>query len=99
MIGYHAREGAEQRILVYERLHYGSLDRLLYGRTDGPPIDWSVRVKVALCAAQGLTFLHEEGPFQVFTTCISMLYLRLFEFEMYYNSTSRESLELSLIHI
>lgn len=64
LIGYHAREGSEQRILVYERLHHGSLDRLLYGRTDGPPIDWSVRVKVALCAAQGLTFLHEEGPFQ-----------------------------------
>lgn len=64
LIGYHAREGAEQRILVYERLHHGSLDRLLYGRTDGPPIDWNVRVKVALCGAQGLTFLHEEGPFQ-----------------------------------
>lgn len=64
LLGYHAREGSEQRILVYERLHHGSLDRLLYGRTDGPPIDWSARVKVALCAAQGLTFLHEEGPFQ-----------------------------------
>ncbi|KAL6953986.1 hypothetical protein U1Q18_010272 [Sarracenia purpurea var. burkii] len=35
LIGFHAREGSEQRIL-----------------------------KVALCAAQGLTFLHEEGLFQ-----------------------------------
>ncbi|XP_076917733.1 putative serine/threonine-protein kinase PBL11 [Bidens hawaiensis] len=64
LIGFHAREGSDKRMLVYERLFHGSLDRLLYGRTDGPPIDWNARMKVALCAAQGLTFLHEEGPFQ-----------------------------------
>ncbi|KAG8377128.1 hypothetical protein BUALT_Bualt09G0136200 [Buddleja alternifolia] len=64
LIGFHAREGSDQRMLVYERLFYGSLDRLLYGRSDGPPIDWNSRMKVAICAAQGLTFLHEEGPFQ-----------------------------------
>ncbi|PKI40951.1 hypothetical protein CRG98_038479 [Punica granatum] len=64
LLGYHAREGSEQRALVYERLYHGSLDRLLHGRSDGPPIDWNTRVKIALCAAQGLTFLHEEGPFQ-----------------------------------
>ncbi|KAG6643568.1 probable serine/threonine-protein kinase PBL18 [Carya illinoinensis] len=64
LLGYHAREGSEQRMLIYERLFHGSLDRLLYGRSDGPPIDWNTRMKIALCAAQGLTFLHEEGPFQ-----------------------------------
>lgn len=64
LIGFHAREGSDKRMLVYERLFHGSLDRLLYGRTDGPPIDWNARMKVALCAAHGLTFLHEEGPFQ-----------------------------------
>ncbi|KAM7467907.1 hypothetical protein LguiB_015469 [Lonicera macranthoides] len=64
LLGFHAREGSERRMLVYERLFHGSLDRLLYGRCDGPPIDWNARMKVALCAAQGLTFLHEEGPFQ-----------------------------------
>ncbi|CAN1303314.1 Serine/threonine-protein kinase PBL34 [Linum perenne] len=64
LIGYHAREGSEQRMLVYERLHHGSLDRILYGRSDGPPLDWNARMKIALSAAQGLTFLHEEGPFQ-----------------------------------
>ncbi|GLT69181.1 hypothetical protein SLA2020_413530 [Shorea laevis] len=64
LLGYHAREVTEQRMLIYERLFHGSLDRLLYGRPDGPPIDWNTRMKIALCAAQGLTFLHEEGPFQ-----------------------------------
>ncbi|KAG6427707.1 hypothetical protein SASPL_111953 [Salvia splendens] len=64
LIGFHAREGSDHRMLVYERLFHGSLDRLLYGRSDGPPIDWNSRMKVAFCAAHGLTFLHEEGPFQ-----------------------------------
>lgn len=64
LIGFHAREASDQRMLVYERLFHGSLDRLLFGRSGGPPIDWNARTKLALCAAQGLTFLHEEGPFQ-----------------------------------
>ncbi|XP_044510429.1 probable serine/threonine-protein kinase PBL1 [Mangifera indica] len=64
LLGYHAHDGSDQRMLIYERLSHGSLDRLLFGRLDGPPIDWNTRMKIALCAAQGLTFLHEEGPFQ-----------------------------------
>ncbi|XP_026388792.1 probable serine/threonine-protein kinase PBL1 [Papaver somniferum] len=68
LIGFHAREGSDQRMLVYERLFHGSLDLLLYGKSDGPPIDWCTRMKVALCAAQGLAFLHEEGPFQAMYT-------------------------------
>ncbi|KAE8717590.1 B3 domain-containing transcription repressor VAL2-like isoform X1 [Hibiscus syriacus] len=64
LLGFHARDSSEQRMLVYERLFHGSLDRLLYGRVDGPPLDWNTRMKIALCSAQGLTFLHEEGPFQ-----------------------------------
>ncbi|KAI4338937.1 hypothetical protein MLD38_023941 [Melastoma candidum] len=64
LLGYHAREGSELRALVYERLYHGSLDRLLHGRSDGPLMDWNMRMKVAYCAAQGLTFLHEDGPFQ-----------------------------------
>ncbi|KAJ4970517.1 hypothetical protein NE237_003616 [Protea cynaroides] len=64
LIGFHSREGSELRMLVYERLFHGSLDRLLYGRSNGPLIDWNARMKVALCTAEGLAFLHEEGPFQ-----------------------------------
>lgn len=65
LVGFYAREGSDHRMLVYEKLFYGSLDRILYRRSDGPPIDWNSRMKVAFSAAQGLTFLHEEGPFQV----------------------------------
>ncbi|KAJ4751054.1 Protein kinase superfamily protein [Rhynchospora pubera] len=65
LIGFHAQEGSSERMLVYERLHHGSLDRLLHGRSDGgPAMDWSTRIKVALSAARGLAFLHDEGPFQ-----------------------------------
>ena len=81
LLGFHAREGSEQRILVYERLFHGSLDRLLYGRSDGPCIDWNARMKVALCAAQGLTFLHEEGPFQVIRAYICHTIFQMNEIE------------------
>lgn len=65
LIGFHAQEGSNERMLVYERLYHGSLDRLLHGRSDGgPAIDWSTRIKVAISAARGLAFLHDEGPFQ-----------------------------------
>ncbi|CAN8270004.1 unnamed protein product [Cochlearia groenlandica] len=64
LLGYHAREGSDTRMLVYQRLAHGSLDRLLHGRLGGPPLDWNTRMKIALSVAQGLTFLHEEGPFQ-----------------------------------
>uniref|UniRef100_A0A0A9CS31 Protein kinase domain-containing protein n=1 Tax=Arundo donax TaxID=35708 RepID=A0A0A9CS31_ARUDO len=64
LIGYHAREDSNERMLVYERLHHGSLDKLLFGRPDGRFMDWSKRLKVALGAARGLAFLHDEGPFQ-----------------------------------
>lgn len=64
LLGFHVRESSDQRMLVYERLYHGSLDRLLNGRSDGPAIDWSARMKVALSSARGLAFLHEEGPFQ-----------------------------------
>uniref|UniRef100_A0A7N0V0F5 Protein kinase domain-containing protein n=1 Tax=Kalanchoe fedtschenkoi TaxID=63787 RepID=A0A7N0V0F5_KALFE len=77
LLGYHARDGSENRILVYERLSHGSLDNLLYGRSGGPPLDWNARMKVALCAAQGLAFLHEEGPFQAMYTEFSTVNIQI----------------------
>ncbi|KHN43731.1 Putative receptor-like protein kinase [Glycine soja] len=48
---------------LHSSTHY-AMDRQLFGRSDSPSIDWNSRMKIAICAAQGLTFLHEEGPFQ-----------------------------------
>eukprot|EP00249_Psilotum_nudum_P003406 c16795_g1_i2 orf=1132-2409(-) len=55
----------KERLLVYENTSNGSVDRLLYSRTDRAPLDWSARMKIALGIAQGLAYLHERTPKQV----------------------------------
>ncbi|KAH9709447.1 putative serine/threonine-protein kinase PBL3 [Citrus sinensis] len=56
LIGY-CLEG-ENRLLVYEFMPKGSLENHLFRR--GPqPLSWAVRMKVAIGAAKGLTFLHD----------------------------------------
>ncbi|KAK2375094.1 putative serine/threonine-protein kinase pbl3 [Trifolium repens] len=55
LIGY-CLEG-ENRLLVYEFMPKGSLENHLFRR--GPqPLSWSIRMKVAIGAARGLSFLH-----------------------------------------
>ncbi|GMY13576.1 probable serine/threonine-protein kinase PIX7 isoform X2 [Fagus crenata] len=49
----------DQRLLVYEFLPRGSLENHLFRRS--LPLPWTVRLKIALGAAKGLTFLHEEA--------------------------------------
>ncbi|RXH89529.1 hypothetical protein DVH24_031886 [Malus domestica] len=49
----------DQRLLVYEFMPRGSLENHLFRRT--LPLPWPIRMKIALGAAQGLTFLHEEA--------------------------------------
>ncbi|XP_037403796.1 PR5-like receptor kinase [Triticum dicoccoides] len=50
------------RLLVYEYMPKGSLDRWIYGRHDSyaPPLDWSTRCKIITHIAKGLSYLHEE---------------------------------------
>ena len=74
VLGFHAKEGSNQRMLVYERLFHGSLDGLISATSDLHLIDWHARIKVALCAAKGLVFLHEEGPFQVPNLILTVSY-------------------------
>ncbi|XP_058729389.1 probable serine/threonine-protein kinase PBL16 [Vicia villosa] len=71
LLGFYACDTSETRMLVYERLSNGSLDSLLFRRPDGPSIDWNTRMKIAFSAAQGLTFLHDEGSFKAMYTDFS----------------------------
>ncbi|GKU99446.1 hypothetical protein SLEP1_g12298 [Rubroshorea leprosula] len=57
LIGY-CLEG-ENRLLVYEFMPKGSLENHLFRK--GPqPLSWAIRMKVAVAAARGLSFLHDE---------------------------------------
>ncbi|CAB75903.1 serine/threonine-specific protein kinase-like [Arabidopsis thaliana] len=60
LIGYCLED--EQRLLVYEFMHKGSLENHLFanGNKDFKPLSWILRIKVALDAAKGLAFLHSD---------------------------------------
>ncbi|CAH8392602.1 unnamed protein product [Eruca vesicaria subsp. sativa] len=59
LIGYCLED--EQRLLVYEFMHKGSLeDHLFIKGVQCKPLSWSLPVKVALDAAKGLAFLHSN---------------------------------------
>ncbi|XP_010554040.1 PREDICTED: probable receptor-like protein kinase At5g15080 [Tarenaya hassleriana] len=57
LIGYCIED--DQRLLVYEFMPRGSLENHLFRRS--LPLPWSTRMKIALGAARGLAFLHEEA--------------------------------------
>ncbi|RDX89515.1 putative serine/threonine-protein kinase PBL17, partial [Mucuna pruriens] len=60
LIGYCCED--EHRLLVYEYMASGSLEKHLFRRV-GSTLTWSRRMKIALNAARGLAFLHDaERP-------------------------------------
>ncbi|KAF5764258.1 putative protein kinase RLK-Pelle-RLCK-VIIa-2 family [Helianthus annuus] len=57
LIGYCIED--DQRLLAYEFMPRGSLENHLFRRS--LPLPWSIRMKIAVGAAKGLAFLHEEA--------------------------------------
>ncbi|KAH7547077.1 hypothetical protein FEM48_Zijuj01G0268900 [Ziziphus jujuba var. spinosa] len=57
LIGYCCED--EQRLLVYEYLVRGNLDDQLF-KNYSATLPWLTRIKIAVGAAKGLAFLHEE---------------------------------------
>ncbi|KAJ6813920.1 G-type lectin S-receptor-like serine/threonine-protein kinase LECRK2 isoform X1 [Iris pallida] len=60
LLGF-CKEGTH-RLLVYEFMSNGSLNKFLFG-SDSP--DWNQRIEIALGIARGLAYLHEECRTQI----------------------------------
>lgn len=58
LIGYCYQD--EHRLLVYEFMARGSLEKHLFKKYSAP-LPWSARLKIAIGAAKGLAFLHEAA--------------------------------------
>ncbi|KAK9221704.1 hypothetical protein WN944_010133 [Citrus x changshan-huyou] len=48
------------RLLVYEYMSNGSLEKWIFVRDPRPCLDWQTRKKIILDVAKGLTYLHED---------------------------------------
>ncbi|KAL3536278.1 hypothetical protein ACH5RR_004739 [Cinchona calisaya] len=57
LLGYCAEMG--ERILVYEFMPHGTLHDHLHGGLS--PLNWAMRLKIAMQAAKGLEYLHKEA--------------------------------------
>ncbi|MED6222344.1 Serine/threonine-protein kinase pcrk1 [Stylosanthes scabra] len=66
LVGYCAEDDERgiQRLLVYEYMPKRSVEHHLSPRSE-TPLPWSMRLKIALDAARGLTYLHEQMDFQI----------------------------------
>ncbi|CAJ1946944.1 unnamed protein product [Sphenostylis stenocarpa] len=62
LVGYCMEE--DKRVLAYEFMCRGSLEKYLFQRGT-TRLPWSIRMKIAMDAANGLTFLHEEASLAV----------------------------------
>ncbi|KAG8390795.1 hypothetical protein BUALT_Bualt01G0120700 [Buddleja alternifolia] len=58
LIGFCAEKS--NRLLVYEYMCNGSLDKWIYSRSQETPLEWSFRRKIILDIAKGLAYLHED---------------------------------------
>ncbi|KAJ0986643.1 hypothetical protein J5N97_004999 [Dioscorea zingiberensis] len=50
----------QEKLLVYEFQHNGSLLKLIHGSQDGRTFDWGSRLNMAAGIAEGMSFMHGE---------------------------------------
>lgn len=62
LLGFYNSLEPLQQLLCYELIPNGSLESWLHGplSLSRDPLDWSTRMKIALGAARGLAYLHED---------------------------------------
>lgn len=62
LVGYYSSHNNPQHLLCYELVPNGSLEAWLHGSLGANcPLDWDTRMKIALDAARGLAYLHEDS--------------------------------------
>ncbi|XP_062083666.1 proline-rich receptor-like protein kinase PERK3 isoform X2 [Humulus lupulus] len=62
LVGYYSNRDSSQNLLCYELVPNGSLEAWLHGPMGvNCPLDWDTRMKIALDAARGLAYLHEDS--------------------------------------
>ncbi|KAL5228748.1 hypothetical protein ABZP36_017013 [Zizania latifolia] len=62
LIGYYSNRESSQNLLCYELVSNGSLEAWLHGALGANcPLDWDTRMRIALDAARGLAYLHEDS--------------------------------------
>ncbi|KAF6134623.1 hypothetical protein GIB67_022910 [Kingdonia uniflora] len=62
LVGYYSSRDSSQNLLCYELVPNGSLEAWLHGPLGvNCSLDWDTRMKIALDAARGLAYLHEDS--------------------------------------
>ncbi|XVF22072.1 hypothetical protein REPUB_Repub12eG0142600 [Reevesia pubescens] len=62
LVGYYSSRDTSQHLLCYELVPNGILEAWLHGPLGvNCPLDWDTRMKIALDAARGLAYLHEDS--------------------------------------
>lgn len=62
LVGHYTSHDSSQNLLCYELVPNGSLEAWLHGPLGvNCPLDWDTRMKIALDAARGLAYLHEDS--------------------------------------